>query len=184
MKLRHSHGHCHAPRGGAIHGENPHSPRFGLRLRHRFGHRFGLCRHKPLSAPAEKPHNDASPLEYRDTVLPPIDKAMRTQNRIRLFVCVGRHCRQAWNGVALIDALRAAIAEHGESQIDVQSCGCQDMCEQGPVVLAFAGSTADKSHPPKGTLEKLFHRPMKTFTHVSADRAGAIVAAVLAKKGR
>lgn len=101
---------------------------------------------------------------------------------VRLFVCVGRHCRCGANGHDLPDALRAAIgAPDGGPVIDVQPCGCLDDCEKAPVIVAYRGVVATQKRPPQGFFSKLLHRPLIRFTQITPDMAAAVIADVRSK---
>lgn len=56
---------------------------------------------------------------------------------MRLSVCTGRACRARQDSSSLVDELKRAAAASGQA-VDVTSCRCLKMCDEGPVVLASA----------------------------------------------
>ena len=84
---------------------------------------------------------------------------------VRLYACVGKHCP---DGRRVLDALRVAAAESG---VAVAPCGCLDLCEQGPVVIALP---AEAPPPRRGQPGPA---PLATHLRVSPADAARIVAA-------
>ncbi|MFD2235740.1 hypothetical protein [Phaeospirillum tilakii] len=83
---------------------------------------------------------------------------------VRLYACVGKHCP---DGRRVLDALRVAAAESG---VAVAPCGCLDLCEQGPVVIALP---AEAPPPRRGATGPA---PLATHLRVSPADAARIVA--------
>lgn len=120
-----------------------------------------------------------------DASLPAMEMPARAAGpspTIRLFTCVGRDCRNAWKGGNLVESLRAEIVRSGVAGIDVQSCGCLDQCDKGPVVLAYQGKAAQAVRPPKGALSSLLNRPLARFFQATPDQARHIIDTVIRRK--
>jgi (2Fe-2S) ferredoxin len=83
---------------------------------------------------------------------------------VRLYACVGKHCP---DGRRVLDALRVAAADSG---VAVAPCGCLDLCEQGPVVIALP---AEAPPPRRGQPGPA---PLATHLRVSPADAARIVA--------
>jgi len=94
---------------------------------------------------------------------------------------VGKDCRRTHDAGAVLDALRRTLAtvDTGDVPVDVQPCGCLNICEQGPVVVAYGGAAAEAPRPPNGLSEAGENPPLATFTHVTPDKAGEIIDHVL-----
>jgi len=157
--VRHHHHPCHE--GSA----RPGGPLFRHHRR-----RFGRSGHIPqIDATATAPESA--------TASSPDDLA------VRLFTCVGKDCAHGAEGKALLAALTEAVTAHPTPgvRIDVRACGCLDLCEQGPVVVAYQGKAAEATRPPKGALAGALNRPIEQFGQVSAADAQRIVETVLRK---
>lgn len=113
------------------------------------------------------------------TALPVAEEDGAPAKAARLFVCSAKSCRAA-GSAELIEALRQRIQETG-ADADVRACGCQDCCDDGPVVVAHGGAAAKASKPPKGALARMIHRPLARFQQASADQADIILDHVVAK---
>jgi len=161
----HHHTHCHE--GNASHG----GPLFGHRRK-----RFGRRGQPPADGAIETPVENLSPPDASAA-------AATAETPVRLFTCVGKACAHGAQGKALLAALTEAIAARPTAgvRMDVRACGCLDMCEQGPVVVAYKGGAARAAQPPKSALAGLLTRPVDRFGQVSAADAGRIVDTVLRK---
>lgn len=164
----HHHHHCHE-------GSDPHG---GPHFRHRRS-RFGRWGHAQQDGVIEPAIEAVATLEAEATPSP-------DDLPVRLFTCVGKGCAHGAEGKALLAALNEAVAAHPTPgvRIDVRACGCLDVCEQGPVVVAYQGNAAKAARPPKGALAGLHNQPVDRFGQVSPDDAGRIVETVLHKTRR
>jgi|GEM_PF-2807814 len=124
------------------------------------------------AAPAPVPTDQPDSVSHPET---------GTAQAVRLFACVGKDCRQEHDARAVLDALRQQVAsiETAGLVMDVQPCGCVDLCEQGPVVVACTGPAAQAAHPPVGNNATGSARPLATFVQVTPDKAGSIIETVL-----
>jgi hypothetical protein len=151
----------------------------GGEIHHGFGHRRArrFSRHGDQGEEIEL---TASPTtEVSDRPLAGIGN----DEAVRIFTCVGRACRDAQGGQALLDALHREIGLAGPAaaRIDVKSCGCLDQCKKGPVVVAYRGKAAQSSRPPHGLWSELTNRPLGTFLRATPGEARRIVERLVRK---
>jgi (2Fe-2S) ferredoxin len=153
-------------------------PRRGRHRNQRGGWLHALFHRSRRSRHEIPPDADTAPDAL--SLPPPEETSVSSPVAVRLFACVGKHCRSGQNGRALIDALRAAADQAGPDAgpIAVTPCGCLDRCEEGPVVVAYRGKAAQASRPPQGALAEFLNRPFATFTRVTPETAGRIIATV------
>ncbi|WP_238120791.1 MULTISPECIES: (2Fe-2S) ferredoxin domain-containing protein [unclassified Xanthobacter] len=91
---------------------------------------------------------------------------------MRLSVCTGRACRARQDSPSLVDDLKRAAAASGQA-VEVTTCRCLKMCDEGPVVVASSapGFSASSGAPAERLFVNVRKRDIQDIIQAAGGRA-------------